>query len=150
MKPVLISACLLGCPCRYDGASKAHPDALALSRAVELIPICPEQMGGLPTPRPPAERRGDAVVTQEGGDVTVQYRRGGEEAVRMASLFGCETAVLKERSPSCGCAGIYDGTFTRILTPGEGVAAGMLRRSGVNVIGESQIKTWIKKERENT
>ena len=90
------------------------------------------------------------MVTEHGGDVTAQYRRGAEEAVRLAKLFGCETAVLKERSPSCGCAGIYDGTFTRTLTPGEGVAAGMLRRSGVNVIGESQIKTWIKKERENT
>ena len=144
MKPVLISACLLGCPCRYDGASKAHPEALALAREVELIPICPEQMGGLPTPRPPAERRGDAVVTQEGGDVTVQYRRGGEEAVRMASLFGCETAVLKERSPSCGCGEIYDGTHSKALTAGDGVTAELLKMQGIPVYGESRIEELLK------
>ena len=144
MKPVLISACLLGCPCRYDGASKAHPDALALGREMELIPTCPEQMGGFPTPRPPAERRGDAVVTQEGGDVTVQYRRGGEEAVRMASLFGCETAVLKERSPSCGCGEIYDGTHSKELTAGAGVTAELLKMQGIPVYGESRIEELLK------
>lgn len=151
--PILISACLLGCKCRYDGASKAHPGALRLAEATALIPICPEQLGGLPTPRPPAERRGDAVVTKSGVDVTAQYCRGAEEAVRLARMFGCEAAVLKERSPSCGCKEVYDGTFTKTLIPGEGVAARALRSAGLAVYGESEIENLIaiqEKERSTT
>lgn len=151
--PILISACLLGCKCRYDGASKAHPGALRLAEAAALIPVCPEQLGGLPTPRPPAERRGDAVVTESGADVTAQYRRGAEEAVHLAQMFRCETAVLKERSPSCGCGKIYDGTFKRTLIPGDGLTAQMLKAAGVAVYGESEIETLIatqEKERRNT
>ena len=139
-KKVLISACLLGCTCRYDGASKAHPAALSLMEKYQLIPVCPEQLGGLPTPRSPAERRGEKVVTKE-GDVTAQYRWGAEEALRLADLFGCDTAVLKERSPSCGSGTIYDGTFTKTLIPGDGVTAQLLKEAGITVIGESEIET---------
>ena len=142
-KPVLISACLLGCRCRYDGASKTHPAALALAERYALIPVCPEQLGGLPTPRPPAERQGERVVTQAGADVTEQYRRGAEEAVRLARLFGCRAAVLKERSPSCGSGAVYDGTFTRTLTQGEGVAAQMLQAAGIRVLGESRVEELL-------
>ena len=97
---ILVSACLLGCPCRYDGKSKPNDAVLALMEQHTLIPICPEQMGGLATPRVPAERRGDGVFTETGGDVTAQYRRGAEEALRLAKLYGCTHAILKERSPS--------------------------------------------------
>ena len=91
---ILISACLLGLPCRYDGASKPKPWVEELARLHELIPVCPEQMGGLPTPRNPSERRGDRVVMRTGEDVTEQYRRGAACALRLYQLLGCEAAVL--------------------------------------------------------
>ena len=115
---ILISACLLGLPCRYDGASKPQLWVEELARRHELIPMCPEQMGGLPTPRNPSEWRGDRVVMRTGEDVTEQYRRGAACALRLYQLLGCKAAVLKERSPSCGCGAVYDGTFTGTLTAG--------------------------------
>ena len=139
----MISACLLGACCRYDGASKAHPLAEALAQRHTLIPVCPEQLGGLSTPRPPAERRGDRVVTRT-GDVTEQYRRGAEETLKLYRLLGCEAAVLKERSPSCGYGQIYDGTFSGALTAGDGVTAALLAAHGVAVYGESQIQALLK------
>lgn len=140
---ILVSACLLGCACRYDGAAKPHPLASALLERYEVVPVCPEQLGGLPTPRPPAERRGDGVVTAAGGDVTEQYVRGAEQAVGLAALYGVRRAVLKERSPSCGHGEIYDGSFTRTLTAGEGVAAAALAAAGVTVWGESAIEALV-------
>ena len=137
---LLVSACLLGIPCRYDGQSKRHPEVEALrARGHELIPVCPEVQGGLPTPRPPAERQEDGrVVNRAGEDVTAQYRRGAEIALNTAREEGCALAVLKERSPSCGSGAIYDGTFSRRLIPGQGVAAQRLTEAGVRVLGESQ------------
>ena len=139
---ILISACLLGSCCRYDGASKAHPLAAALAECQTLVPVCPEQLGGLPTPRPPAERRGNRVVTQS-GDVTEQYRRGAEEALRLARLYGCTAAVLKEKSPSCGSGRIYDGTFSGTLTDGDGVTAELLKENGIKVYGESELEKLL-------
>ena len=136
---ILISACLLGCRCRYDGASKPLDRAAELAERHTLVPVCPEQLGGLATPRPPAERQGDRVVTREGADVTAQYRRGAEEALRLCRLFDCQAAVLKERSPPCGCGAVYDGTFTGTLTAGDGVTAELLRAAGVPVYGESRL-----------
>ena len=137
---ILVSACLLGIPCRYDGAGKADPAIEKLRQGGHtLIPVCPEILGGLPTPRPPAERRGDRVMTRDGGDVTAQYRRGAEEALRLCRLLGCEAALLKERSPSCGSGMVYDGTFTGVLTAGEGVTAELLRAQGIPVYGESRV-----------
>ena len=140
---LLISACLLGTCCRYDGASKAHRLAAALAQRYELVPVCPEQLGGLATPRPPAERRGERVVTRT-GDVTEQYRRGAEETLKLCRLLGCEAAVLKERSPSCGRGHVYDGTFSGTLTAGDGVTAELLAANGIPVYGESQIETLLK------
>ena len=140
---ILISACLLGACCRYDGASKAHPLAAALAERHTLVPVCPEQLGGLPTPRPPAERRGGRVVTRS-GDVTEQYRRGAEETLKLCKLLGCEAAVLKERSPSCGRGQVYDGTFSGTLTAGDGVTAELLAAHGILVYGESQIEKLLK------
>lgn len=140
---ILISACLLGCACRYDGKSKPHPLAQELARQGLAVPVCPEQLGGLPTPRAPSERQEERVVSSQGADVTVQYRRGAEEALRLAELYGCTTAVLKERSPSCGSGAIYDGTFTGTVTEGWGTAAALLRRHGVRVLGESQLASLL-------
>ena len=97
MKTLLISACLLGARCRYDGGSKPQPGVEALAEQYRLIPVCPEQLGGLPTPRSPSERQGDRVVSRQGRDVTAEYRRGAEEALRLLDFFHAEGAVLKER-----------------------------------------------------
>lgn len=135
---ILVSACLLGCPCRYDGAAKADPRVLALMERHTLIPVCPEQLGGLPTPRLPSERRDGGVFDRGGKNVTPQYRQGAEEVLRLARLYGCTHAVLKERSPSCGSGQIYDGSFSHVLVPGSGVAAELLAQNGITVLGESQ------------
>ncbi len=142
---ILISACLLGVRCRYDGASKAHPLVSALTERHMLVPVCPEQLGGLATPRPPAERRDSRVVTESGADVTKEYRRGAEETLELCKLLDCQAAVLKERSPSCGRGLVYDGTFTGTLTAGDGVTAALLEKHGIPVYGESQLEELLKK-----
>lgn len=136
---ILVSACLLGVPCRYDGQSKAHPLARALCEKHHVVPVCGEIFGGLPTPRPPAEIQGDRVVTRDGRDVTEAYRRGAEAVLELARLTGAQAAVLKERSPSCGSGEIYDGTFTGTVVEGWGVTAELLRREGIPVLGESRM-----------
>ena len=137
---LLVSACLLGLRCRYDGQSK-RMDGLErlLALPISLVPVCPEVFGGLPTPRMPAERQGERVRALDGRDVTENYRRGAEEALRLAQLLGARTALLKERSPSCGCGEIYDGTFTGTVVEGWGVTAELLRREGIPVLGESRM-----------
>lgn len=135
---ILVSACLLGLPCRYDGESRPHTDALTLLQSHTLIPFCPECMGGLPTPRTPAEQQGALVMTRDGRDVTEQYHRGAAMALRLAQLYRCDAALLKERSPSCGHGAIYDGSFTGRLTAGDGVTAALLLQNGIAVYGESE------------
>ena len=141
---ILVSACLLGCACRYDGQSKPNPLAQELAKRGLAVPVCPEQLGGLPTPRKPSERRGERVVMSDGRDVTAEYRRGAEEALRLARLYGCTAAVLKERSPSCGSGQIYDGSFSGTLTDGWGTAAALLREHGVCVVGESRLEQLLR------
>lgn len=139
MKTYLISACLLGCACRYDGESRPQPQALALLERpdIRLIPVCPEQLGGLSTPRVPAERQGSRVVTREGVDVTAEYRRGSAEVLRLARSFRAHGAILRARSPACGVGQIYDGSFTKTLVSGNGVAAEALLKAGIPVWPET-------------
>lgn len=136
---ILVSACLLGVSCRYDGKSKPDVRVQQLMTQHHLIPVCAEIFGGLPTPRKPAERQGDRVVTADGDDVTAAYQRGAEEVLRLARLHGAECAILKERSPSCGSGVIHNGRFDGGLTKGWGVTAELLRRNGIPVYGESEI-----------
>lgn len=136
---LLVSACLLGANCKYSGDHNFCPAVAALAERHTLIPVCPEQLGGLPTPRTPAERVGERVMTEDGRDVTAQYRRGAEEAVKLAKLLGAEGAVLKFRSPSCGCGTIYDGTFSHTRIPGNGVAAQAILDLGLPVWTEENI-----------
>ena len=138
LEPVLVSACLLGAACRYDGGAKPCEAVLRMAGRRPMIPVCPEQLGGLPTPRPPAERIGARVLAGTGADVTEQYARGAAEALRLANMFHCKLAILKERSPSCGHGTVYDGSFSGKLCSGDGVAAALLRQNGVRVIGESE------------
>ena len=142
MKTLLISACLLGVACRYDGCSKPMPAEIIekLRNRYHLIPVCPEIMGGLPTPRIPSEINADGKVwNREGHDVTENYVRGAREALRMAKIFQCEEAILKERSPSCGAGQIYDGSFSGTLVPGDGMTVRLLKQNGIRIIGESEI-----------
>ena len=141
---LLISACLMGVRCRYDGGRKPLDCLNELMDRHVLIPVCPEVLGGLPTPRVPAERIGDKVITKDGRDVTANYQQGAEEALRLAKLYGCDCAVLKEKSPSCGSGQIYDGSFSRKLTPGDGVTAQLLKENGIAVYGESEVGAWKK------
>ena len=140
---VLISACLLGLRCRYDGGEKALPGLERLLSRCNAIPVCPEQLGGLPTPRPPAERRGEWVVNHLGEDVTDAFERGAGQTCRIAGLCGTKIALLKARSPSCGVDRIYDGSFTGRTVPGSGVTAEALRHMGVDVYDETRLEALI-------
>ena len=137
MENIIVSACLLGVSCRYDGNSKPSREVISLKEKYNLIPVCPEIMGGLPTPRLSSEIRGELVVMKDGRDVTKEYKRGAEEVLRLAQMFECKIAVLKENSPSCGCGKIYDGTFSRKLIDGNGITAGLLLKNGIKVFGET-------------
>ena len=141
---VLVSACLLGLSCRYDGQSKGHPLAGDLVARHRAIPVCPEIFGGLPTPRPPSERRCGGVFTREGTDVTAAYDRGAQEVLRLARLYGCTVAILKERSPACGSGQIYDGSFTKSLVDGYGAAAELLEKNGIRVLGVSDLEIFLR------
>ncbi len=143
MKSLLVSACLLGTPCRYDGASHPHKDVCALAKHYRLIPVCPEVQGGLPTPRTPSEIIGNTVMTKDGRNVTQNYELGAREALKAAIENGCDTAILKERSPSCGCKKIYNGHFDGILVDGNGIAAALLIKNGIRVLGESEAYTLL-------
>lgn len=143
MTSILISLCLLGMQCRYDGKCKPCLSAFAtLQQKFQLIPVCPEQLGGLPTPRPPAERRGDGVYTADSTDVTALYTSGAQQTLALAQRYGCRAAILKAKSPACGSGMIYDGSFTRHLIPGWGVTADLLRAHGLLVCDETEID-WL-------
>lgn len=148
MESVLISACLLGVNCKYNGGANPVSEArlAALKEKYTLVPVCPESYGGLATPRPPSERVGERVLARDGADVTAQYEKGAQAALRLAELFGCKRAILKERSPSCGHGTIYDGTFSGALTPGDGVTAALLAAHGVAVYGEGDIPRLLEEE----
>ena len=139
MKKILVSACLLGVSCRYDGKSKPCGAVDALKEKYQLIPICPEVMGGLETPRIPSELKDGRAFRKDGTDITEQCIKGANEALRLAEKFGCKAAVLKERSPSCVSGSIYDGTFTGRVVSGDGIAAAVLKNNGIKVFGESQL-----------
>jgi uncharacterized protein YbbK (DUF523 family) len=133
---LLVSACLLGTRCNHEAGQSLRPAVAALAATHWLVPICPEACGGLPTPRPAAERVGARVVNVDGDDVTGEYERGARAAVELARAVGARRAVLKARSPSCGSDRIYDGTFTRTLRAGEGITATALRVAGLEVFSE--------------
>lgn len=145
---MLISACLLGVKCRYNGTGGGLEGLPELMELAELIPVCPEILGGLPTPRPPAERKNGRVINCEGGDVTEAYLKGAQESLHLARTFGAKLALMKERSPSCGAGEIYDGSFTHTRLPGDGTASELLKASGIEVYGETRIHELIDRLKE--
>ena len=143
---ILVSRCLLGEPCRYDGKSKHYPGLERLEQAGHvLVPVCPEVLGGLSTPRPPAEVQPDGrVVNRAGTDVTAEYESGARRALELAQQHCCSAAVLKANSPSCGSRAVYDGTFSRTLVPGQGIAARLLAEAGLQVVDEEHLDDLLK------
>lgn len=135
----LCSACLLGLNCRYDGKGKPNDKIIELAKKELLIPVCPEQLGGLSTPREPAEIVGDRVMTISGEDVTVNFRKGAEGVLVIAKNLNIKEAILKQKSPSCGSGKIYDGSFSGSLIMGDGVTASLLKNNGIKVITEEDL-----------
>ena len=144
----LISACLCGVNCKYNGKNNLNEKCLKLLREGKAVLVCPEQMGGLTTPRIPSELIGSSkdiieyskgkILDKEGNDVSVQFIKGAEEALKIAKELGVKKAILKEGSPSCGSSFIYDGSFSGKKIKGEGITTYLLRKEGVEVISEEE------------
>jgi uncharacterized protein YbbK (DUF523 family) len=151
----LVSACLLGIPCAYDGRGRLVEALFSLAALGQTAPICPEVAGGLPVPRPTAEIVGGdggdvldgraRVVTTAGGDVTAAFLRGAARALALVQQHGICVAILRQRSPSCGSTCIYDGTHSGALRGGQGVTTALLRRHGVEVLSEGDITDLLKR-----
>ena len=144
MEKILISACLVGDKCKYDGHTNYTPLIKDLLEKYELVPFCPEVEGGLPTPRKPSERKGDKVINNAGKDVTRNFQLGAEKALNICKYLNIKIAILKENSPSCGVNQIYDGNFKNKLIKGEGVTTELLRKNGITVYTENQIEELLK------
>lgn len=136
---IIVSACLLGESCRYDGKSKPCQAVIALREKYNLIPVCPEVMGGLETPRYPSEIIGESVIGKDGSDNTKEYKKGAEIALSIALQNDAKKAVLKAKSPSCGKGRIYDGTFSGTLKEGDGITAKLFMENGIEVLPEDEI-----------
>ena len=141
MENLLVSACLLGVDCKYNGGNNALPEETLemLRRRYRLIPVCPETAGGLTIPREPSERRGERVINRAGRDVTAEFRKGAEIAAALARRFKTRKALLKSNSPSCGSGSIYDGSFSGRLIAGDGMTSEYIKNEGVEVISDYSI-----------
>ena len=136
---LIVSKCLAGIPCRYDGKDNLVPEIKALVERGEAVAVCPEVLGSLPTPRTPSELQPDGrVLNKQGEDVTAQFVSGAERALEICREHGCAGAILKARSPSCGKGVIYDGSFAGKRVPGNGVFAQMLLDAGIPVMTEEE------------
>ena len=143
MEKILISACLVGDNCKYNGGNNLNPQIEALLEKYELIPFCPEVEGGLKVPRNPSEIKGDRVVMNNDRDVTREYELGARKALMLCLYLKIKIAVLKERSPSCGTHQIHDGSFSNKLIDGMGVTARLLKENGIKVYSEEEISQLL-------
>ena len=135
---IIVSKCLIGCSCRYDGKSVPNPSVIALGDRYALIPVCPEELGGLQTPRVPAEISKGRVIRKDGVDVTEEYERGALASLEIALEQGCKVAILKSKSPSCGKSTVYDGSFSGRLISGIGVTAKLFKDNGIQIFDENE------------
>lgn len=144
---IIISACLLGVNCRYNGGGELATEWLEVLKGHQLIPVCPEQLGGMTTPREPSEIVSESplrVESKSGTNVTGAFEKGAIETLKLAELLGVRCAVLKERSPSCGVNAIYNGTFSNVRIPGMGITARLLKNSGLMVYSEEELERFSK------
>ncbi len=135
----VVSACLAGTACRYDGGSNPCPKVLQLVREGLAVPACPEALAGLSVPRPACELKNGRVLSRDGRDMTAAFLRGAQRALEIAQQHGCTAAILKSRSPSCGFGQIYDGSFKRRLCAGQGLWAQLLREAGLALYSEESL-----------
>lgn len=140
MTKIIVSACLLGCDCRYKGDNCKNERIIDLSKEHTIIPVCPEQMGGLSTPRDPSEIVGNQFISNKGKDVTKEYTKGANMALNIAKLNNAKIAILKYKSPSCSKGMIYDGTFSGNLIEGNGITADLFMKNGIAVYTEDEIE----------
>lgn len=134
---ILVSSCLCGVNCKYNGGNNEDKRVAKLMDTHTVICVCPEVLGGLSTPRTPAEIVGDRVLTKDGEDVTEAFYKGAEKALEAAEKYNVDMAILKANSPSCGCGKVYDGTFSKTLVEGDGVFAKMLKEKNIKVYNEN-------------
>lgn len=136
---IMVSACLLGENCKYSGGNNRREQVLAFVEGHEVFPICPEVMGGLPTPRTPAEIVEGIVFNKDGVNVDNEYRLGAKMALEIAKRENIDMAILQPRSPSCGAREIYDGTFSGRKIPGMGITAALLKENGFRVVDADEL-----------
>jgi uncharacterized protein YbbK (DUF523 family) len=135
----IVSACLAGVKCRYNGEATSCKKVIELVKQGKAISVCPEQMGGLPTPRDSAEKIGNKFLTKNGEYLTAQFKKGAKEVLKIAKKNNIKEAILKSKSPSCGCGKIYDGTFSGKLIAGDGITTTLLKKNGIKVISEEEL-----------
>ena len=135
----IVSACLCGINCKYDGKNNLNRALMERVMRGELLPVCPEVLGGLPIPRVPCEIKNGRVFTRDGRDVTEEFQMGAKKTLEIARAAGAKKAYLKQRSPSCGCGKIYDGSFSSRIMPGYGITAALLKRNGIDVLSEEDL-----------
>ncbi len=136
---ILVSACLAGMHCRYDGGEKSNETVIRLVKEGKALPVCPEQLGGLTTPRLPGEIINGRVFHSDGRDVTAQFERGARECLALAKLIGAQSAILKANSPSCGFGRVYDGSFSGRVIDGDGIFGALCRENGITVQTEEDL-----------
>ena len=144
---ILVSACLLGHDCKYNGGNNDNATVHRYLEGTDWVCFCPERSGGLPAPRLPSEIRDGRVYSKAGEDVTAEFRLGAERALAFCKAHGVDRAILKARSPSCGVHAVYDGTFTGKVTPGMGITAALLAENGVALLDEEDVAALIDKEK---
>ncbi|MGL4850088.1 MAG: DUF523 domain-containing protein [Clostridium sp.] len=137
---ILVSACLVGVDCKYNGKNNLNKNVINFLKGKEYMIVCPEQLGGLTTPRIPAEIRGEKILDKNFKDVTTEFLKGAKETEKIATLVGAKMAILKEGSPSCGVKKVYDGTFTGKKIKGKGITARLLEEKGLKIVSEEEIK----------
>ncbi len=141
---IAVSSCLLGINCKYNGKSNYNEDIIKLKEIYELIPICPEVLGGLPTPRIPSEIIKEKVINQEGLDVTINYNDGALKALKILKDNNISIAILKSKSPSCGKGEIYDGTFSHTLVNGDGITSRLFIENNIKIYNENNFYELLK------
>ena len=136
----IVSSCLVGIDCKYNGENNYNEKVMEFLKDKEFIIACPEQLGGLSTPRPKSEISGHCVISEFGKDVTGQFEKGAKEALKIAKMFNCTHAILKEKSPSCGVSEIYDGTFDGVKIKGMGRTTNVLKNNGIIIMSEKDFE----------
>ena len=141
---ILISDCILGTNCKYNGKNNLNLDVLHLKEKYQLIPVCPEVFGGLSIPRKTSEIKNGKVIHNDMTDVTKEFIEGAMKTLNIAKENSCKIAILKAKSPSCGFGEVYDGTFTSTLINGNGIAADLLYKNGIVVLNETNFREYLK------